>query len=445
MGRSVLLAQPIVPPSAETIKAIGATLCIDDAASIDGPHLLRSMRTKLNLTQREFGTLITPSHLTPVSASVICQLETGQQPVPGIVVTYAAQATAALKKYGEWLQQQTGAESWSATLKAPCPELQPYPGSGGAAAEADRAIVTEFLQIVTNRKQTGVGDRPATRGPYKKKEGKATKENAGTAKEGKGGPVAAPLKKPAVSRGPRGPYKVKKKKPEAEPLATGDAAAPPACGASGSDDDSASPPYMISSRSSSSGSGSSSSVGGSSCTSEDSARSDRSGGEGSSICGSSRPRSPGLAPGCQRLADLSLVGLGAPPTPRPCPGVDFLERLECAEKRDQEILMSLGHDLGPAQSERSPTSKRRAVAPVGHALATISQPMVSVEPARAEEQLEGLDVNMTASFDSLTLDDFLPSLESESASSGASSPMHEMGDCGDFAVEELLELVDGDL
>ena len=51
---------------------------------------------RLNLTQREFGILLSPLGQNPISPSVICQLESALQSVPQPLVNRAVAATTSL-------------------------------------------------------------------------------------------------------------------------------------------------------------------------------------------------------------------------------------------------------------------------------------------------------------------------------------------------------------
>lgn len=135
--------------------------------------LLRAVRKSLNLTQREFGILLSPFGASPISPSVICQLESGLQPVPPLVVERAGAVCNAAQRLGEYLgslptSPQTDPASALKRLGYGCiNELQPYleamkPG------EVDGQLATEYLSIVTKRRQTTGGSRPGARGPYRK-------------------------------------------------------------------------------------------------------------------------------------------------------------------------------------------------------------------------------------------------------------------------------------
>eukprot|EP00966_Prymnesium_polylepis_P048136 1115106-Prymnesium_polylepis.1 len=135
--------------------------------------LLRAMRKRLNLTQREFGVLLSAGGASPISPSVICQLEAGLQVVPEALVTRAVNATSAIQRFGEYMAAKhvPGSDA-AAVLKVLGPGcidmLQPYVADATALPNADAVLVGEFLAIVTKRKPSTGGSRPGARGPYRK-------------------------------------------------------------------------------------------------------------------------------------------------------------------------------------------------------------------------------------------------------------------------------------
>jgi len=134
--------------------------------------VLRNVRKRLNMTQREFGILLSPGGVAPISPSVICQLESALQTVPAGVLSRAAAVDAAIEHFGEYLASRDGAafSDIAHALKALGPgcidQLEPYVQTQPAPGEG--ALVGEFLSIVTKRKPTSGGSRPGARGPYRK-------------------------------------------------------------------------------------------------------------------------------------------------------------------------------------------------------------------------------------------------------------------------------------
>ena len=147
---------------------------IDRAEAGSPAALLRAMRRRLNLTQREFGILLSPNGISPISPSVVCQLESALQTVPPPLVSRAVAATTAVQRLGEYLAALAGAKPMDAAgaLKNLGPgcidELQPYLDASPALAAEEAQLVREFLSIVTKRRHSTGGSRPGARGPYRK-------------------------------------------------------------------------------------------------------------------------------------------------------------------------------------------------------------------------------------------------------------------------------------
>lgn len=135
-----------------------------------GPSLLRAIRKRLNMTQREFGILLSPGGVSPISPSVICQLESALQCVPSGVVMRASAVDVAIERFGEHLAGRGNFSNAAQALKSLGPgcidQLEPYVQTQPPASEG--AMVGEFLSIVTKRKPTSGGSRPGARGPYRK-------------------------------------------------------------------------------------------------------------------------------------------------------------------------------------------------------------------------------------------------------------------------------------
>lgn len=144
--------------------------------------VLRELRARLNMTQREFGKLLAPSGVGAVSPSVICGFEKALQPVPRLLIARAVDVTASIQAFALWLcqqDQQNGAggadelERMCVKLKQLGPGcimlLQPYQESRSGFLRVDElSAVRAFLSLVNERKvTTGAGSRPGARGPYK--------------------------------------------------------------------------------------------------------------------------------------------------------------------------------------------------------------------------------------------------------------------------------------
>ena len=208
MGRGTLWAATAGPETTPVeLERIASELSLAIPADAAPSVLFRALRTLLNLTQKEFGILISPGGATPISASVICQLETGLQPLPALLITSAADATHAIQHFAGWRREEAAGchdSNLSAlrALAAGCEDqLQPYLAKRGQLPERDAALVGEYLAIVSKRKQSGACDRPATRGPYKKgaKKGEVKDEED----EKKDAAAARGIPTPAVSNAPR--------------------------------------------------------------------------------------------------------------------------------------------------------------------------------------------------------------------------------------------------
>ena len=79
---------------------------IDRAEAGSPAALLRAMRKRLNLTQREFGILLSPPGGSAISPSVICQLESALQTVPPQLVSRAVAATTAAQDRSGLVERQ---------------------------------------------------------------------------------------------------------------------------------------------------------------------------------------------------------------------------------------------------------------------------------------------------------------------------------------------------
>lgn len=142
---------------------------IDRAEAGSPAALLRAMRKRLNLTQREFGILLSPAGGSPISPSVICQLESALQAVPPPLVSRAVAATTAAQRLGEFLCNvpESKASDAASALKSLGPgcieELQPYLDGSPSLAPEEATLVQEFLAIVTKRRHSTGGSRPGAR------------------------------------------------------------------------------------------------------------------------------------------------------------------------------------------------------------------------------------------------------------------------------------------
>ena len=142
-----------------------------DAAQ-DPAALLRAVRKSLNLTQREFGILLSPKAASPISPSVICQLEAGLQTVSPLVNERAIAVAVAAEHLGQHLatKEMSGCDAVGALkrLGPGCIEqLQPYKEASSPSDDVAE-LVTEYLSIVTKRRHSTGGSRPGARGPYRK-------------------------------------------------------------------------------------------------------------------------------------------------------------------------------------------------------------------------------------------------------------------------------------
>ena len=156
-------------------------LLVDHDDAISPSTLLRATRRRLNLTQREFGALLSQKGCNPISPSVVCQLESSVQPVSPQLITRLLAVTAAVHRFGEYLAARMHAADGTlvvkgadadAALKALGPgcidEFKPYLDSS-PALDGDAAVhVCQFLSIVTKRRHSNGGSRPGARGPYRK-------------------------------------------------------------------------------------------------------------------------------------------------------------------------------------------------------------------------------------------------------------------------------------
>ncbi|KAL1506908.1 hypothetical protein AB1Y20_007772 [Prymnesium parvum] len=162
---------PHASPTAAEIERTGRTLDIAFPPSVAPSDAFRAIRTRLNLTQKEFGSLIASS--APISASVICQLENGSQTLPATLFHAAAHAASAVIRFGAWKASLASRhDSTSAALRAlgaGCEaELGLYVAGKPGVPDEETQLVGAYLSIVSRRKQSSACDRPATRGPYKK-------------------------------------------------------------------------------------------------------------------------------------------------------------------------------------------------------------------------------------------------------------------------------------
>ena len=176
-------ATSVLPPTANlnALADVAANLFISlpdspqgkpflDRADAGSPAaLLRAMRRRLNLTQREFGILLSPNGASPISPSVICQLESALQTVPSPLVSRAVAATTAAQRLGEYLGGLPTSKASDAVgaLKSLGPgcidELQPYLAAFPELAAEEASLVREFLAIVTKRRHSTGGSRPGAR------------------------------------------------------------------------------------------------------------------------------------------------------------------------------------------------------------------------------------------------------------------------------------------
>ena len=133
---------------------------------------LRAIRKRLNMTQREFGCLLSPGGVAPISPSVVCQLESALQAVSHQVIARASAVDEAIYHFGAYLASREGSAFTDAAHALKCLG----PGCIGQLdmyvleqlGPGDAVLVGEFLAIVTKRKPTSGGSRPGARGPYRK-------------------------------------------------------------------------------------------------------------------------------------------------------------------------------------------------------------------------------------------------------------------------------------
>ncbi|KAL1521225.1 hypothetical protein AB1Y20_022774 [Prymnesium parvum] len=148
-------------------------------------HMLRALRKQLNLTQREFGVLLSPGGASPVSPSVICQFESATHAIPPALLTRALSAATAVQRFFESSAscdasppphhhsspQQSSAHDPSSLVKSLGPgciaRLAPHVDAAGLSS-ADAALLGEYLAIVSARKLSKGGSRPGARGSYRK-------------------------------------------------------------------------------------------------------------------------------------------------------------------------------------------------------------------------------------------------------------------------------------
>jgi hypothetical protein len=408
MGRGTLWAATAGPEvGLEALEMIISDLAIINLPTpLMASAVFRHLRTLLNLTQREFGILISPEGTTPISASVICQLETGTQTLPASLIGRAAMAASVVHTFADWRREEHAGcyDSQLSALRALGPgceaELQPYLNRKGELPVEDRMLVTEYLDIVSKRKQTGSGDRPATRGPYKKNSKKETESGEEEDKSGDPAKVAAP-------RGPRGPYKVKRKtRPMAVGLATGEAS-----------------PSDSSSTSSTTPS-----------SAPSSARSDSS----SSLL----VMSPDLSISAKAFGSLRSPTSAALNF---CLGgsadLGFLERLEKAEARDQEALDSArGNDpqRHPTTAAASPPGRSPRDSPRGdikRRATRVGKTLPKAAPLPDDRQGGRLDQDLEiVDLDKLNLADF--TLDELMASPREETPLQSVDE-----IDEMMNLV----
>jgi len=383
------------------LNQIASELGVTTPAPHSSSSLFRAMRTMLNVTQKEFGALVSPEGATPISASVVCQLESGAQVIPSSILERAALATAAVQAFADWRRaEQSGCfDSRLSALRALGTEsealLAPYLSSETPPTAAHAALIEQYLGLVSSRKQSSAGNRPTTRGPYKKKPSakpldssssaassapssapSSALSNASTSREAPPVPSVESAAKPAAARGPRGPYKTKRR--------------PVAVGLEGS-----SPSSMASSDPSS-------------------------------------PQSDNTE--LQMFKECLLEGQEVI-TPRTADALDFLTKLEAAELRDEEALATatqekealhrLRAQCGVSADGRSPRDsprgdyKRRATRPITPGGGSISV-----------VDLEQLDL---ADF---TLDELLANQQLEDSVTADPLPTEPVQ-----SVDEIMELV----
>ena len=146
---------------------------VDNGENRNPATILRTIRKSLNLTQREFGILLSPNGVSPISPSVICQLESALQSVPSLVLQRAAAVRTATEHLGLYL---AGLSTKSADVSGALKSLGPgcinmldiYVAALPSLAADQIQIITEYLSIVTKRRQSSGGSRPGARGPYRK-------------------------------------------------------------------------------------------------------------------------------------------------------------------------------------------------------------------------------------------------------------------------------------
>lgn len=130
--------------------------------------LLRAMRRLLNLTQREFGILLSPkqNNMLPLSASQICHYEAALQAMPMSFIGRAIAATTAVRHYGEYLGAKCGSglpNDTASALKALGPGcsdgLEPYLLDRPKLSTDEGSFVRDFLNLVSERSHNRGGAR----------------------------------------------------------------------------------------------------------------------------------------------------------------------------------------------------------------------------------------------------------------------------------------------
>ena len=141
-----------------------------DRAGTDSPaSLLIATRKMLNLTQREFGILLSTKGASLISPSAICQYESAIQALPSPLLHRAVAAKAAAQRFGDYLSSMPNVEANDAAsaLMALGPgcldSLQPCLAACTVLGLYEKELIHDFLAIVTIRQRVSRGSKPGAR------------------------------------------------------------------------------------------------------------------------------------------------------------------------------------------------------------------------------------------------------------------------------------------